>query len=266
MNKMLVATFNTETEAYKGLDALKDLHEKGDITLYAATVLVKDSSGTTSIKQAADEGPVGTALGMLAGGVIGLLGGPVGVAVGATAGGMTGLLSDLGNAGVDADFVDEVSEVLTPGRSAVLAEIDEDWVTPVDTKLGQLGASIFRRPRSEVIEDQLARESAALNAEEKELKEELKQSKAETKASVQEKLKSVQKKLKTKQDEAKEKLEQMNNEAKAKIKVLQDQMREAHDQRKAQIEKRISEVKANQKVRSEKLEKARKLAGEALHP
>lgn len=75
MNKMLVAVFNSETVAFEGLAALKDLHENGDITLYATAVLVKDASGMVSLKQTADEGPVGTALGMLAGSMVGPAGG-----------------------------------------------------------------------------------------------------------------------------------------------------------------------------------------------
>jgi hypothetical protein len=32
---MLVAVFDNENKAFEGLGALKDLHKKGDITLYA---------------------------------------------------------------------------------------------------------------------------------------------------------------------------------------------------------------------------------------
>ncbi len=35
LNKMLVAVFDTEPAAFEGLQALKDLHRDGDITLYA---------------------------------------------------------------------------------------------------------------------------------------------------------------------------------------------------------------------------------------
>ena len=56
MNKMLVAVFDTERAAYEGLHALKELHNEGDITLYATAVLVKDAAGTVSVKQTADRG------------------------------------------------------------------------------------------------------------------------------------------------------------------------------------------------------------------
>ena len=76
MNKMLVAVFDNETAAFKGLSALIDLHRNGDISLYASAVIVKDKTGAIGIKQAADDGPVGTALGLLTGGLIGILAGP----------------------------------------------------------------------------------------------------------------------------------------------------------------------------------------------
>ena len=60
---------------------------------------------------------------------------------------------DLFNAGVSMDFVDEVAASLTPGKAAVIADIDETWVTPIDTRLGALGGTTFRRFPGEVIDD-----------------------------------------------------------------------------------------------------------------
>jgi len=92
MNKMLVAVFDTEPAAYEGLNALKELHEDGDITLYATAILVKDSTGAVSVKQSADQGPLGTAVGMLSGSVTGLLAGEAGAAAGLALGGLAGPL------------------------------------------------------------------------------------------------------------------------------------------------------------------------------
>ena len=264
MNKILVAVFDTEAAAFEGQSALKELHEAGDITLYATTVIVKDAAGTVNVKQAADEGPIGTGLGLLTGSMIGLLAGPVGVAVGASVGALTGMMVDLGESGIGMDFVDEVSKTLSPGKVAVLAEVEESWATPVDTRLGQLGGVVFRRQRSEVIEDQLAREAAASEAELKQLEEEMKQADAETKAAVQKQIEAVQKKLEATRAAAGARLEQTQHETDAKIETLRGQMKQAGDRRKAHIEKRMTEVKAKQAARSAKLEQARKLVKEAL--
>ena len=174
MNKMLVAVFDSEAAAFEGLSALRDLHKAGDITLYASAVVVKDKAGKISVKQQADGGPAGTALGFLTGGLIGLLGGPAGLAAGVTIGGLTGLLFDLDKSGIGATFLEDVSKALTPGKVAVLTDLDESWTTPVDTRLHKQGAIVFRRLRSEVVEDQLARESAAFDANLKAIEDEFK--------------------------------------------------------------------------------------------
>jgi uncharacterized membrane protein len=143
MNKMLVAVFDTEAAGFEGLSALRDLHAEGDITLYASAIIVKDKSGRIEARQVADSGPVGAAVGLATGGLIGILGGPAGVALGATIGGLGGFLFDLENSGVGATFIDDVSKSLTAGKAAVLADVDESWTTPVDTRMHKLGGMVF---------------------------------------------------------------------------------------------------------------------------
>ena len=57
---MLVAVFDNENKAFEGLSSLKDLHKKGDITLYATAVVSKSEKGELRLDTAADQGPVGT--------------------------------------------------------------------------------------------------------------------------------------------------------------------------------------------------------------
>ncbi len=235
-----------------------------ETTLYSSAVIVKDSNGVVNEKQAAEEGPVGAALGFLTGSLIGLLAGPVGFAVGASAGTLTGLVFDLGKSGIDIGFVEEVSKALIPGKTALLAEVDESWTTPVDTRLGKLGGLIFRRLRSEVVEDQLARESAAFNAELKQLKEELARASAENKAAVQNEIETVKKKLEAMQAQANAKIEQAKSEMDAKINTMREQEKQASARHKAKLEKRIAETKANYTACRGKLEQALLLTREAL--
>jgi uncharacterized membrane protein len=281
MNKMLVAVFDTEPAAFEGLLALKDLHRDGDITLYATAVLVKDFSGAVSVQQSADSGPLGTAVGMLSGSVTGLLAGeagaaaglaagaiagPVGAAVGFSLGALTGLMVDLSHSGVNVDFVDEVSKALIPGKAAVVAEVEEIWQTPVDTRIGKLGGLVFRRLRSEVVEDQLVREADAFEAELQQLEDELAQATAEDKAELQKKIDAVKQKLEATRAQAEARQQQLKSETDAKIAAMREQAKQASDLRKAQIEKRTAQVKADYEARSAKLEQARKLVKEALTP
>jgi uncharacterized membrane protein len=266
MNKMLVAVFDAEPAAYEGLTALKDLDRTADIALYATAVIAKDASGKVSMTQAVDEGPVGTALGAFAGSLVGLVGGPVGVVVGAALGATAGMAVDLGESGIDAGFLREVANAMTPGKVAVLAEIQETWETPVDTRLRPLGAVVFRRLRSEVAEDQLAREAAALRAERQRLREELAQASAQTEAARQAQIDALDRQLEAIRKQAVARTERAKRELDAKVDQMRNQMKQANDQEKAKIERRVAEAKADYAVRSAKLDQAGKLVREALAP
>ena len=95
MDKMIVVVFDSESKAYEGSKALRELHDEGSITLYAMGVIAKDAGGKVTVKDAADQGPLGTGVGLVTGSLIGLLGGPIGVAIGASAGTFGGIHYDL---------------------------------------------------------------------------------------------------------------------------------------------------------------------------
>jgi uncharacterized membrane protein len=278
VNRMIVAVFGSESAASDGLRVLKDLHWEGDITLYATAVIAKDASGKVNTKQAADEGPIGTALGMLTGGLIGLMAGPIGAAAGAAAasaavggaavgaslGGLTGMLFDLEKTGIDHQFVDDVARILGPGKTAVLADVDESWTAPLDTRMATIGGTVHRRLRYDVAEDQAAREAAAYRAEIQQLKDDLAQARAEDKAAIQKQIDSAKGALKGKEAEVRSRIEVAKAEADAKVAAMQNQLKSAHERHKAKIEKRIAEVKAEHTARKAKLQQANELIKEAL--
>jgi uncharacterized membrane protein len=266
MNKMLVAIFDSEYAAYQGLTALKQLHQERDITLYATAVVVSDAMGSVSVKQQNEPGPLGTALGFLTGGLIGLVAGPSGVMVGASTGSLTGLVYDLARWGIEEDFVNEVATGLQPGKAAVLAEVEETWMTPVDVKLERLGGVVYRRLRLEFIEDELAQASAAFDAELKELKEAFAEARAESKAAVQAEIDKVKAKMTNLQAQITAKREQIRQEQEAKVEALRSQVKDANERQKAKTEKRIADLKAEYAARDAKLEQAQKLIKEAVSP
>lgn len=264
MNKMLVAVFADEKAAFEGQSALKDLHKKGDITLFASAVISKDEKGAVHLNTAAEAGPGGVATGLFAGGLIGLLGGPIGFAVGASTGAIAGLIFDVSKDDMSTAFVDEVSKALTNGKTAVIAEIDETWTVPVDTRLDALNAMIFRRLRYEVAEEQLTRESEATKAEYKNLKEELKEAGEENKAKIKAAIDKLQIKSKALKDQINRKLKETKDQLEVKVNTMEEQRKDAKEKRKAKIEKRITEVKAEYNTRTEKLKHASQLIGEAF--
>jgi hypothetical protein len=146
----------------------------------------------------------------------------------------------------------------------VLADVEESWTTPVDARLHKLGGMVFRRLRAEVVEDQLVRESAALEANLKALQDDLTEGVAERRAAIQKDIELVQKQLKSTQEQAKSRLDQAKAETDAKVRALQDQAKGASERDNVRIQKRIADVKADFETRSKKLSQAWTLTKEAL--
>ena len=263
-NKILVSVFDSEPTAFEGLTALKDLHRDGDITLYASTVIAKDASGTVSVRQAADRGPLGTVVGIVTGGLVGLIGGPAGVAVGAYVGGFGGLMYDLFKAGVSVDFVDEVSASLIPGTAAVVADVDETWVTPVDTRLGALGGTTFRRLPDEIVDTELVRETDAARAELEQLQTELRETAGEAKANVEKAIGAQRTKLEALDERIRTTIDQHDAEFQARLATLREQQAKAREGKRQEIDARIEELKASHAARTAKLAEARRLAKDSI--
>ena len=195
MERMLVVVFDNEKKAYEGRSELKQLELEGSIAIYAGAVVLKHADGTVTVKQINDGGPIGTLGGTAVGGLIGVLGGPVGLAVGALGGMTVGALYDLDAARVGEDFVADVSKALTPNKVALIAEIDEEWTTPVDTRMEKLGGTVFRRALSEVRETVDDEEIAAMKADLAQFKAEMSKANADRRAKLQKKSDELQAKV-----------------------------------------------------------------------
>lgn len=256
MSKILVVVFDSEPKAYEGTQALRDLHLEGSISAYAAAVVARDEEGKVSIKDAGDEGPIGTAIGMMTGALVGMFAGPPGLVFGTAAGGLVGATADLFNFGFGADFVDEVAAELEPGKVAVVAEIEETWLTPLDTRMEELGGTVIRRYRMDVEDEQLDREIAAVRADYKALKEELAEADAENKEKVKAKLEATKAKLTEMSENAQARREKAKQEFIAKVDAIDKQIDEVDEAAKEKLEKRKAELKKQHKKRVKKLKKA----------
>jgi len=220
MDRMLVVVFDTEPKAYEGKKALIQLENEGSIVVYAHAVIAKNADGTATVKQSDEPGPLGTLLGTSLGALIGLLGGPVGLAVGAVAGLAVGGTVDLNKARVGEDFVDDVTKVLLPNKFAVVAEIQEDWTTPVDTRMEAIGGTVFRRALKEVKQTIDDEEVAAMKADMAQMKAEHAKAHADRKAKLQEKINQLDSKIQARLEKNKEQRQAAEQQAKAKVEVL----------------------------------------------
>jgi len=264
MDKILVVGFDSELKAYAGSKALQELQQEGSIDLYAKAMIARDASGKATVKQQGEMGPVGTAVGLFTGSLLGLIGGPVGVAVGATAGMFGGLMYDAANLGVGQDFLAEVEQYLLPGRAAVVAEVWEEWTLPVDTRMEALGGVVFRRSRNEVLDVVIERDVEILNADLDALEAEYNQATGEAKANLQKKMDAAKARLQATQDAIQARIEASQKETDAKIKSLQAQAARESGERKAKREARIAELQADQKRRSDLLKQSWELTKQAL--
>ena len=264
MDKMLITTFDEEKKAYEGSKILKELDAEGSIELYAMAVIGKDPSGTWTVKKEADQGPLGTGVGLLTGAALGLFGGPVGVAIGAGVGTVGGAIADLARAGVSGDFLAEAGEQLLKGQYAVVAEIEEEWTVPVDSRLEAVGGSVVRQARAEIVDVQLQREAAALAAELKQLRAERARVAKEDKAKLDAKVEAVKARVRATQDRAKAALAAAKAENEAKIALLRTHISKARGDAKAKLEARSAERRAEHERRSKLLHEAWELTKQAL--
>src|ERR1700690_1792940 len=152
---------------------------------------------------------------------------------------MVGSFADLVVAGVNSDSLAEVSNVLTPGKYAIVADVSEEWVTPVDARMEALNGFVFRTAKKNFEETQRAREVAELRAEIDQLKAEDARVKAEHKAKLQAKIDQLNTRLQAKLQQARQRSEQIKSETEAKVQALNRKAAKAQGDAKAAIDARV---------------------------
>lgn len=220
MDRMLVVVFDTENKAYEGKKALLQLDREGSINAYAFAIIAKNADGTSTVKLGNEAGPLGTLTGTALGSLIGLLGGPTGLAIGTTVGLLGGVTADLNNARIGEDFIDDVTKELQPNKLALVAEIEEDWTTPVDTRMEAIGGTVFRRALSEVKHTANEEETTTMKADIAQMKAEQAKAHADRKGKFQEKINELDSKLQAKLQKSKERRQAAEAQAQAKAAAL----------------------------------------------
>jgi uncharacterized membrane protein len=262
MNKVIFVGFDSEQKAYEGDHALHDMHSEGTLTLYNDAVVVKERGGKIVMRRAPEAEPVGTFGGMITGGLVGLLGGPVGAAVGLGAGTLIGAAFDLTQEGIDRDFVEDAAARLEPGKAALIAEIDEQWQVPLDTRMEGLGGKLVRQTRTEIEDAYVERgleaaekELAALEAEKVAHLQAAQAEKARKQAEkMQTKIDAAERKLQAKQSDLATKMQAVKDEGNRKIAVLEAQKATANAESKVFLEQRLAQVRGEYGRRTKRLQ------------
>ncbi|WP_457806013.1 DUF1269 domain-containing protein [Stenotrophomonas maltophilia] len=256
MNKFVAIIFPDEARAYEGVLALRELHREGSILLYGETVVVKDEAGKLSIREAKSAGGLATTIGAVTGGLLGLLAGPFGTIAGLTGGALLGGLKDIFDAGISGDFIKVISEELTPGRSVVIAEIDEGWTSPLDIRIAPLGGVVVRTFRHEVEEAQIRREINDITNELTYLREQLLQEGKHAGAELKVRIELLDKSLAEASKRIQGKAKALREETEAVIVSLQAQAEGAVESAGKRIEQRIADIQEDYDKRAAKLEQA----------
>lgn len=264
MNKLLVAIFENQTAADAGLKALRALHVAGDITLYASGVVARNADGAVRVEKSMDAGGIGAGTGLAVGSLIGLLGGPVGVLVGAATGTVVGTVRDFWVAGVGLDFIEEATRHLRPGKVALVAEIEEEWVTPLDVAVTAAGGRVFRRSRSEMAAEHYDHDVAALESEIEQLESEASSATDAARMKLQAELAIAKTRLEGAVQRARQHVDALKQEADAKAKSLELQVSQVTGDVRARVDARAKRVRTAYHTRGAKLSQAWNLAKEAL--
>ncbi|KIO49518.1 DUF1269 domain-containing protein [Nitrosospira sp. NpAV] len=249
MSNFIVVIFPTEKQAYEGRKALRELQDEAKLTIYGMALINKGTDGNVAMKDEAGEAPSATAVGAVAGSLIGLLGGPVALAIGAAGGVFLGQLVDAFNYGVGMGFVEEVSRNLSPGKSALVAEVDEYGTVGLDLKMEALGGIVVRQWRVNVEQDLIGNDIRCRKSELLDLRTEYEQAAEEHKARLKVRIGVAEAKLRTALESEKAKVERLKQQADVKIKALQKQIAMASPETRTRIEHRLGEIQTE----SEKL-------------
>jgi hypothetical protein len=134
----------------------------------------------------------------------------------------------------------------------------------LEARLKEHGGAVFRRFRTDMIEDQLLQQGVALQRALENLQDQLDSTNAANREVLQKSMVDVKQQLKIVRDRAKAAIDSKKAEADLKMKALRAQVEAVGSEAKARIEKRISEAQADFATRAQKLNRALALAKEGL--
>jgi uncharacterized membrane protein len=260
MNKILFVSFKKQNQAGDAEWVLRDLHATRAITLYADAIIAKDPSGRIVVQHSDVDHPFSTLGGPLLMNLLSLLG-PAAVAVDSGSGVLIGAAINAAMAGITTDFIQVVENELASGKTALIAEIDEEWENPLDVRMEALGGTVFRQTRVQLEDALFERDIEAQEAELANLEKEQeagataeeKRSSAERNARLQAKIDAMSRKMEKKRNELAERIQSVTDEAEGKMSLIQGQMTTADDTAKSELDRRLKDIQADYQSRTKKL-------------
>jgi uncharacterized membrane protein len=243
LETLIVILFDEQSKAREGFKALRELDRDGEISLFEVALAVKAPNGRVRVIENPDDvnfPAVGVS--SLTGSVLGALGGPIGILAGAAAGALIGFIINLERVGVADDFVNDVSTAMAPGKYAVVADVLEDWTTPLDERMEPLGGVVFRRTRRQVRSIHHNRDVAAHRAEMERLKAERAQANGERLDKIDAALDRLGKKLERALLRERSNILRREEERDAQIRAQRTKADQSQEEIRHRLEARIAEL------------------------
>ena len=129
MNQLIVVGFDHLEDARAAMKRLRELEAEGRVRFEDTAIVEREPDGTAHVRnEVSGTTETGALIGAAVGGLVTFIFPLAGIAIGAALGAAVGAAMDKG---VSGDFIDEVKDTLTPGRSAlflVLKQADVDAV------------------------------------------------------------------------------------------------------------------------------------------
>ena len=202
---VIVVSFAEDSSAYEAFTKLKELDEQGQVSIKGAAIVQRGDDGRIATKDSVDDNQLtGTATGGLIGLLVGILGGPFGVLIGGATGLLIGSLYDVADAEETQSVLAAISTAIRPGRTVVLAEVDEQTHDVVDEAMARLDGTVTRRSVDDV-EAEIAAAEHAQRAAKREARKQL---------------------LETRRSRAKEEIRRIVDALKARAHALRERMHE----------------------------------------
>jgi uncharacterized membrane protein len=257
MGTLLMVVFDNEAGARAGAKALRALHAEGAVTVYAFAIVAREPRGRgLAVREpmAEGSGAAAPALGAAVGALVTLLGGPAATVTRTVDQGLVEAVRDLVDAGLDADFLKQVSRHLRAGGSAVVAEAEEASPLPLETRVVALGGRIIRCGHGRTTPVELViREVEALRNELIGLREELGRTEHAATAQAVRRTRAIE--LRRSLERARLMAGALRSEVEAKVAVLRAQAARLEGEARAAVERRAGAVRATLEARVSSLDR-----------
>ena len=142
MNQLIVVAFDHLDDARKAMKRLRDLEADGRIAFEDTAIIERDPDGKAHVRNEVSGTTEGAAaIGAIVGGVLGFAFPLAGIALVAALGAAVGSLLDTG---VSGDFIDDMKDTLTPGKSALFLVVKQADADPVIAALRDFEGEVIQ--------------------------------------------------------------------------------------------------------------------------